>query len=136
MLSCPGTINRGCQPKKPAGLEASIAGSGPDRSAIPDTYLTRCTRSVLVQIRNPNAQSGIATQAREESRDGFIIGVTAFAAGFGTTHAIAQKSMEQAKFGFPILAKLCLTPRRVVSPIPAHDGSRREFRAPRNEGCW
>jgi uncharacterized protein YgfB (UPF0149 family) len=36
--------------------------------------------------------------------------VTAFAAGFGITQAIAQSSMGQAKFGFHELAKLHLTP--------------------------
>src|ERR1017187_5419838 len=54
---------------------------------------------MFIQIRNPNAQSGIASHARDESRDGVLTGVAAFAAILGITHAIAQRRSGQAKFG-------------------------------------
>jgi hypothetical protein len=55
-------------------VDAPVTGTATDRSAIPETYSTRRTRSVLIQISNPQAQSGMATQARKENRRGLLTG--------------------------------------------------------------
>src|SRR6185437_10799131 len=70
-------INRGCQSAGPVAAAVTEAGSTAVDSPMADTYSTCRTRTLLIQQRNPSAQSGITTQLKNDNREGLLKGVAA-----------------------------------------------------------
>lgn len=90
-------IKRGRQLDGTASPGADEAGVISVESPMAETFSTCRTRSVLVQQRNPSAQSGISAQPKNENLKGLLKGVARFGAGFEITAAIAQGRTGQAK---------------------------------------